>query len=349
MTSLVEVQNLIEPARHPFLLALGEADDQKAHAAFSREAGFAAQALARSDYALKVARANPASVIAAVTNVAAIGISLNPAKRQAYLVPRKDGDALRICLDIGYMGLVDLATQSGAVRWAQAVIRRKKDTFKLLGIDKAPLHEYDPCDEDRGDIVGVYAVAKTADGDFLTHTMSIQKVFDIRDRSESWKAYKSGRIRSTPWFTDEEEMVKKTCLKQAWKSWPRDITDDRMDRAIHYLNTEGGEGLAELAETHDLGGHVDDAPSIKMPQRRQQRQVEDVQPKTQAEQPTEAPAEPTEDASAPLCTEGERAHIRVKAGDKLPEVLGRLGIVSLDRLTKPQFQRARKIAMEMAA
>ena len=41
-----------------------------------------------------------------------------------------------------------------------------------------------------------------------------------------------------------EEMIKKTVVKQASKYWP---TSDRLSKAIHHLNTDAGEGLAELA------------------------------------------------------------------------------------------------------
>lgn len=353
MSNIVQVaESLIEPARTPFLLALGEQDDQKAYALFNREASFAAQALARNKFSMDIARSNPQSLISAIVNVAAIGISLNPAKKQAYLVPRKDGDAVRICLDIGYMGLVDLATQSGAVRWVQSEVVREGDTFRRNGIDKAPTHEFDPFEEGRNTkaILGVYAVAKTSDGDFLTHVMGIEKVYDIRDRSEAWKAYMQKKIKSCPWFSDEEEMVKKTCIKQAWKTWPRDETDDRMDRAIHYLNTEGGEGLAELAEgSQVIDGGTDQAPAgIKMPQRKS-REATDVEPRPSAPNPTETASQATEmPADAPLCTDGERAHIKLKAGENLDKVLKALGIPSLEQLRKPQFATARKIAMEVA-
>ena len=57
---------------------------------FDKEAGFAIQLLSANDYAMKAAMNNRQAVCDAVTNVAAIGISLNPAKKQAYLVPRKN-------------------------------------------------------------------------------------------------------------------------------------------------------------------------------------------------------------------------------------------------------------------
>lgn len=205
---------------------------------FEREAGFAIQAISRSDYSLKVAGGARQSVIDAVTNIAAIGISLNPAKKQAYLVPR-DG---RICLDISYMGLMDLAMATGSIKWAQAALVHDQDIFTLNGFDKPPTHNYSPFATNRGAIVGVYVVVKTADGEYLTHTMDIASVNAIRDRSSAWKAWVKDK-KSCPWVTDPGEMAKKTCVKQAYKYWPK---TDRLEQAIHHLNTDGGEGLADV-------------------------------------------------------------------------------------------------------
>ncbi len=107
---------------------------------FEREAGFAMQTIQSNDYMTKVAMGNRQSVVNAVTNIAAIGISLNPAKKQAYLVPR-DG---KVCLDISYMGLMDLAMATGAIRWAQAELVHAQDRFELNGLDRAPLHSFNP-------------------------------------------------------------------------------------------------------------------------------------------------------------------------------------------------------------
>jgi recombination protein RecT len=207
-------------------------------ATFEREAGFAIQCLTANDYAMRIATENRQSVINAVTNIAAIGISLNPAKKQAYLVPR-DG---KICLDISYMGLLDLAIQSGSIRWGQAELVHSSEVFELNGFDKPPNHKRNPFAKDRGDVVGVYVVVKTADGDYLTSTMPIDEVLAIRDRTSSWKAWMEKK-KKCPWVTDEGEMIKKTVIKRAYKLWPK---TDRLDAAVHYLNTEAGEGLAEI-------------------------------------------------------------------------------------------------------
>jgi recombination protein RecT len=205
---------------------------------FEREAEFAIQAISRSDYSMRIASSARQSVIDAVKNIAAIGISLNPAKKQAYLVPR-DG---RICLDISYMGLLDIAVASGSIMWGQAKLVNEQDTFELVGYDQPPIHQYKPFGKDRGPVIGVYVVVKTHTGDFLTETMAQDEVNAIRDRSSAWKAWIKDK-KSCPWVTDPGEMTKKTVIKRAYKTWPK---TDRLDQAIHHLNTEGGEGLAEL-------------------------------------------------------------------------------------------------------
>lgn len=206
---------------------------------FDREAGFAMQAIQGNDYMLKVAMGNRQAVVNAVTNIAAIGISLNPAKKQAYLVPR-DG---KVCLDISYMGLMDLAMASGAIRWAQAELVHASDRFELNGLDRPPTHSFNPFGGDRGDIVGAYVVVKTSDGDYLTTCMSKADIDAIMNRSQSVKSGKS-----SPWKTDYGEMAKKTVVKRAYKYWPK---TEQLEQAIHHLNTEGAEGLAPAGPQPD--------------------------------------------------------------------------------------------------
>jgi len=221
---------------------------------FEREAGFAIQSLSGNDYAMSIATQNRQSVVNAVTNIAAIGISLNPAKKQAYLVPR-DG---KICLDISYMGLLDLAMATGALKWAHAAVVHEADAFSLNGFDGPPTHKFNPFAKDRGPIVGVYVVVKTPDGDYLTATMSDEEVNAIRDRSSAWKAWVSKK-KSCPWVTDYGEMAKKTVIKRAYKLWPK---TERLEQAIHMLNTEG-EGLAPDGAIKAMpGGYVDVDPII---------------------------------------------------------------------------------------
>lgn len=199
---------------------------------FKKEANFALQLLKANDFLRSTAQGNPDSLQNAITNIAAIGISLNPATKEAYLVPRSRS----VCLDISAIGLIKLATDSGSLEWVQAKLVYEQDNFIDHGPGQKPTHEFKPFG-DRGKIVGVYTVAKTHKGDFLTDSMSIKECHDIRDRSEAWKSFQAGKTKSCPWSTDEGEMMKKTMIKRASKLWPK---SERLDTAVQVLNEHEG-------------------------------------------------------------------------------------------------------------
>src|SRR5690606_2753136 len=153
---------------------------------FKREASFAIQALENNSYLAQVAYSNPDSLRNAVINVAAIGLSLNPVSKHAYLVPRDN----KVCLDISYLGYIQLAVDVGAIKWAQAEIVCKNDKFTFNGMGMRPTHSFEPFGN-RGEIVGAYCVAKTHDEEFIVPMMPIDEVYSIRDRSAGWRAHKS--------------------------------------------------------------------------------------------------------------------------------------------------------------
>jgi recombination protein RecT len=201
--------------------------DQKI--SWEKELTFATQLLSKNKYLDDIAWSNTQSLKNAIINVSAIGISLNPALKHAYLVPRDK----MVCLDISYMGLLHLACMSGSITWGQAKIVRANDNYVNLGIDKAPKHEANTFG-DRGGIVGVYCTVKTCDGDYLTEEMTLDAVYDIRNRSMAYKK------NSGPWLTDPEQMIRKTVVKRASSYWPK---VDRLDSAINMLNVENEEGI----------------------------------------------------------------------------------------------------------
>lgn len=211
---------------------------------FARESAFALQILKQNDYLASVAVGNPDSLKDAIISVAAIGLSLSPINKQAYLVPRKN----RVCLDISYQGFIDLATSRGAILWAKAELVRDKDVFEFQGINIAPTHTMKDIFGDRGPVIGGYCVGKMPTGDLLVDFMSIAEIYVIRDRTEAWKAYKEGKIKSTPWQTDENEMMKKTLIRRAYKSWPKSVAHEILHRAISAASESDGLGLEEVSE-----------------------------------------------------------------------------------------------------
>ena len=209
---------------------------------WGKESQVAIQAFQKNDYLAKIATSNPISAQNAIINVAAIGITLNPASKLAYLVPRDGG----VCLDISYMGLLHIAQQAGSILWGQCKLVHANDTYESNGLDKAPTHKYQAFGE-RGPIIGGYCTVKTPDSDYLTEEMSLA---DIKKVAATSKAKKG------PWQTFWEEMARKTIVKRASKYWPK---VDRLDRAIHNLNTDAGEGVQDETQPEviiDVESHI---------------------------------------------------------------------------------------------
>lgn len=205
---------------------------------WTAEQNYAMQLLSANSFALQVAHKNPVSVQNALRNAAAIGVSLCPADKHAYLVPRSGA----ICLDVSYMGLIHLATESGSIEFGQAKLVYANDFYESNGIDKAPTHRYQAFGN-RGELVGAYCVVKTSKGAYLTDEMDINQLNAIKARSESAKR------NSGPWITDFEEMCRKTVVKRGAKYWPK---ADRLNQAIQYLNTDGGEGINKEDVARDV-------------------------------------------------------------------------------------------------
>lgn len=193
---------------------------------WAKESQFAIQLLQRNDILAKTAISNPTSAQNAIINVAAIGISLNPASKLAYMVPR-DG---MVCLDISYMGLLHIAQAAGVIKWGQCKLVYASDTYEPQGLDRAPLHKYNAfaSEAERGAVVGGYCTVKTADGDYLTEEMSLAEI----KATEATSKAKNG-----PWKNFWNEMARKTIVKRASKYWPR---AERMDRANDVLNEYEG-------------------------------------------------------------------------------------------------------------
>lgn len=216
---------------------------------YEKEARFAYQALVKNDFALKTAMKNPESVFNAVINIASVGLSLNPATAYAYLVPRDQ----MICLDISYMGLIKIATDSGSIMWAKADLVYANDKFTYHGPAAMPEHQAEVFG-DRGDFIGVYCIAKTNEGDILVETMNAEEVYKIRDESASVKHARNQEMREkSPWYRYEGEMTKKACIKRASKTWPKTEKHERIQKAVEVINeTEGSDWEPFTPEEKEL-------------------------------------------------------------------------------------------------
>lgn len=212
---------------------------------YDRESLFALQMLIKTDYALKVANQNPKSVILAMANVASTGLTLNPAYGLAYLVPRNGA----IVLDISYKGLLQIATDTGSIKWGRAEVVHASDQFEYNGPAQAPVHKAQVFAMDRGDIIGAYCIAKTDEGDILTEVMTLEQLHEVRGKSEAWKRGSDGK--KGPWDEFFSEMARKAVIKRAQKTWPRTDKSQRLAEAVEIANqAEGGYAFVDTQSDH---------------------------------------------------------------------------------------------------
>lgn len=228
---------------------------------YATEANFAMQIINNSP---QLQGCHPESIKAAVTNVAACGLSLNPALGLAYLVPRGG----MCCLDISYRGLVKLATEYGNLEMVSAEIVREKDSFIYKGPFSAPIHEFDLfCDKNnRGNIRGVYCIAKMKNGNLLVGGMGYEEIKKIKALSKASKG---------PWIDFEEQMAKKAIIKRESKLWPK---CEILNQAISVLNAHEGIEL-EAEEQYE----IKQVKSISPTQAAQEPNIEET--KTTQEEP----------------------------------------------------------------
>ena len=220
----VTVHELVNQQEQFFIGALGENKVE-----WAKESQFAMQVLGSNEFLAKTAMNSQVSLQNAVINVAAIGISLNPALKHAYLVPM--GGA--VCLDISYIGLLHIAMQSGSIEWGQAKLVYANDEYQNNGIDQAPSHKQNTFG-DKGLVVGAYCTVKTSTGAYLTEEMDIAAIDKVAATSKA---------KNGPWQLWREQMIRKTVLKRGSHYWP---TVERLSHAIETLNAH--EGLEEPVE-----------------------------------------------------------------------------------------------------
>lgn len=201
--------------------------------AYTREANFALQVIAGSEYLQKC---SAESLTNAVVNVASVGLTLSPPEKLAYLVPRKN----KACLDISYIGLVKIATDSGSVLAVKAELVRANDQFEYVDAFTMPHHRFDPFGTvaSRGEVIGVYVIAKLANGVTQIETLSREEIEKIKAVSKA---------ASGPWVDWFEEMAKKSGIKRASKLWPR---TERLSKAIALVDEHQG-NVGQIGHTID--------------------------------------------------------------------------------------------------
>lgn len=184
----------------------------------------------------KLAECDQRSLINAIVQCSELGLEPNTPLQHAYLIPFYNKNTKRSEVQVipGYRGLIALARRSNQVNGIYAEIVYENDFFEVsFGLEKNLIHKPDLNREDRGAMIGAYAVAKFKDGYTDFEYMSAAEIEKIRKRSMAGD--------SGPWKTDTGEMWRKTPIRRLCKRLPMSIEDNTLQKAI------------EIDSYHDAG------------------------------------------------------------------------------------------------
>jgi len=247
MTNTNQQLSVIDRAK-PILLKAEKAfkNANPHNMSFAQESGFAMLVMQENPYLLNC---KPESILSSIASVALTGITLNPAMKFAYLIPRRSKDGLKCCLDISYIGMIKILTDAGAVKNIASEVVYENDHF-TYGFGSNPILEHKPnLLKERGEPIGAYAIAYFRDGGFQFEVMAKPEIEKVRATSESWKNEKTREY--SPWETWTDQMWCKTVLKRLIKLLPKTHFDDKLIAAL------SKEHENELADTADTAGRME--------------------------------------------------------------------------------------------
>lgn len=211
---------------------------------WEEESQFAIQAIQKND---SLAKCAPHTVQNAIINVAAVGLTLNPADGYAYLVPEynKVTRGQECQLRISFKGLVKAATDTGAISLVKAEIVKENDVFEYRGPLTKPEHTMNPFG-DRGKSVGVYCIAKTCEDEYIVDVMSWDEVLKIKDCAKT----------KMVWDKWEDEMAKKAIIKRAAKQWPKTDKSQTLHKAVEVINEGEGTDFDPFAQLESTAAEM---------------------------------------------------------------------------------------------
>lgn len=166
---------------------------------------------------------DPRLIYREVSKAAALGLSLDPQFAEADIIPVWNKQAKRKELELRprYKGLIKLARQSGEIINIYPVEARENDFWlEEQGTERRLEHRVERRSP-RGAVFCYYAVVVYKDGVKDFEVMDLEDIYDIREKSDGWRAFQNNKISTTPWQSDEGEMCKKTVIKRLLKRVPQ--------------------------------------------------------------------------------------------------------------------------------
>jgi recombination protein RecT len=205
---------------------------------FKKELAFASQAINASDLLQK---ADKNSILASVFNIALTGLSLNPITKLAYLTPRYNSkrQTWECILVPSYQGLVKTITDTGSAKKVDAYVVYDGDEFSVeYGSEPKIVHKPNIQRKKDAPIVAAYAVAVLHSGERQSEVMNKEDLDHVKGKSDGYKAYRDGKVKTAIWVEWEGEMSRKTVIKRLVKYLPKTERFEELAKVIDMDNQE---------------------------------------------------------------------------------------------------------------
>ena len=217
---------------------------------FKKEISFATQHISKN---AQLQKADPASLLSAVLNVAQFGLTLNPVQKQAYIIPRWDRNtnSIQAYLEPSYQGLITaVCKKGGSIKNMIAAVVYEGDVFEVIqGTQPQIIHK--PTKGTKGNITHAYAIAFFKDRSYQFEVMDWKEIEDVRATSQSFKSLGEKSI----WGQWLGEMCKKTAIRRLIKYLPQNndeevrklVTLDESDYLPDWNMVHYAEGLLQTS------------------------------------------------------------------------------------------------------
>lgn len=171
----------------------------------------------------KLQQASKGSVLNCINDVAYLGLTLQPSRKQAYLIPRENKKrGVIICtLYTSFIGLQVAAKRWGGLKDMSSHVVYSNEPFTIFaGTSPRVEHQIIANHALRGDFLGAYCHSIMVSGMHKIEYMDRQEI----QRAQSYSESKDSPY--SPWRTWPEEMARKTVIRRASKAWQSEATEE---------------------------------------------------------------------------------------------------------------------------
>lgn len=204
---------------------------------------FVRAALSEISKSEELQQATAQSVLGSIMLAAQLKLEIGPALGHFYLTPRKD-NGVQICLPIvGYQGLIELAYRSGRVGKIETFLIRDGDKFDYgANSERGRFFDWSPADYDETrPWTGAVVTAQILGGGVVWAYMPKEKI--LARRPNNWTY--------GPWKTNEEEMARKTLVREVAPYLPKSTEFGLAVQVTRQIEEQGGV-VQSIAGVHDL-------------------------------------------------------------------------------------------------